>query len=116
MQINGVVWTQVMIGNVVYAGGDFTAARPAGAAPGTHQTARRNLLAYDITTGKLIAAFAPGAFNGAVKTLAVSTDKKTLYVGGAFTKVGTTARAHFAALDAADGRAPLDGAVASTAP
>ena len=103
VQINGVVWTQAMIGNVVYAGGDFTAARPAGAAPGTHQTARRNLLAYDITTGKLIATFAPGAFNGAVKTLAVSSDKKTVYVGGNFTKVGTTARAHFAALDARTG-------------
>ena len=60
VQINGVVWTQVMIGNVVYAGGEFTTARPAGAAPGTQQVARKNLLAYDITTGKLITDLRPG--------------------------------------------------------
>ena len=110
VQINGVVWTQVMIGNIVYAGGDFTAARPAGAAPGTNQTARRNLLAYDITTGKLVSGFVPGAFNGQVRALAVSTDKKTLYVGGAFTKIGTSTRTFFAALD------PRTGALRSMAP
>ena len=98
-QINGVVWTQVMIGNIVYAGGEFTAARPAGAAAGASQTSRRNLLAYDITTGKLVTSFVPGAFNGAVRALAVSPDKKTLYVGGAFSKVGSSTRGYFAALD-----------------
>lgn len=104
VQINGVVWTQVIIGNVVYAGGEFTSARPAGAAGGTQQIARKNLLAYDITTGKLITTFVPGAFNGAVKALAVSADKKTLYVGGAFTKVGSTARGHYAALNVTSGK------------
>ena len=103
VQINGVVWTQVMIGNIVYAGGEFTAARPAGAKPGTSQTARKNLLAYDITTGKLVTSFAPKAFNGSVLALAVSSDKKTVYVGGAFTKVGTSTRSYFAALDAKTG-------------
>jgi hypothetical protein len=103
VQINGVVWTQVMIGNVVYAAGEFTAARPAGARPGTQQTARKNLLAYDITTGKLITSFTPPAFDKAVKTLAVSADKKTLYVGGAFTKVGSSRRSYFAAVDARTG-------------
>lgn len=53
-----------MIGNMVYAAGEFTAARPAGAAPGTHATRRKNLLACDITTGKLITSFGHGAFNG----------------------------------------------------
>jgi len=103
VQINGVVWNQVMIGNVVYAAGEFTAARPAGAKPGTQQTARKNLLAYDITTGKLITTFKPPAFNQAVKTLAVSADAKTLYVGGLFTKVGSSKRSYFAALDAKTG-------------
>ncbi|MFT4296499.1 MAG: hypothetical protein QM582_13910 [Micropruina sp.] len=102
-QINGVVWTQVMIGTMVYAGGEFTSARPAGAAPGTDETPRKNLLAYDITTGVLSTSFVPGAFNGAVKALAVSSDKKTLYVGGDFTKVDAAARGHFAALDASTG-------------
>lgn len=103
VQINGVVWTQVMIGNVVYAGGEFTAARPAGAPPGTSETARANLLAYDIATGELITRFAPGALNGAVRALAVSTDKKTLYVGGRFTRVGASTRMRFAALDVKTG-------------
>lgn len=103
VQINGVVWTQVMIGNVVYAGGEFTSVRPAGAAPGTRETPRSNLLAYDITTGALVTTFVPGEFNGAVKTLAVSPDKKTLYVGGSFTKVGKWWRGRFAALKASTG-------------
>jgi hypothetical protein len=103
VQINGVVWTQVMIGNVVYAGGEFTSARPAGAAAGQQQIARTNLLAYDITTGKLITTFAPKAFNGSVLALAASPDKKTVYVGGAFTKIGTSTRTFFAALDAKTG-------------
>lgn len=103
VQINGVVWAQAMIGNVVYAGGEFTSARPAGAAAGTNQTPRKNLLAYNITTGALVTTFVPGAFNGAIRTLAVSADKKTLYVGGSFTKVGTTKRGRFAALNVSTG-------------
>lgn len=103
VQINGVVWTQVMIGNVVYAAGEFTAARPAGAAPGTQETPRKNLLAYDITTGKLITSFVPSAFNGEIRSLAVSSDKTTLYVGGKFTKVGGSKRGRFAALNSATG-------------
>ena len=35
VQINGVAWTQVIIGNTVFVGGNFTEARPAGAAAGT---------------------------------------------------------------------------------
>src|SRR5687768_12429729 len=54
-QINGVVTTQVVAGTTVYAGGRFSAARPAGAAPGTEEVPRYNLLAYDITTGVLTA-------------------------------------------------------------
>lgn len=103
VQINGVVWTQVMIGNVVYAGGEFTAARPAGAPVGTDEVRRVNLLAYDITTGRLITRFVPGAFNGPVRALAVSTNKKTLYVGGGFTRVGGSARLRFAAIDTKTG-------------
>lgn len=103
VQIDGVVWTQVMIGNTVYAGGEFTTARPAGAALGTSQTPRRNLLAYDITSGKLSTKFVPGAFNGAIRALATSADKKTLYVGGSFTKVGKVVRGRFAALNASTG-------------
>jgi hypothetical protein len=58
VQIDGVVWSQVVVGNTVYAGGRFNNARPAGAAAGTNLTPRGNLLAYDITTGNLITSFA----------------------------------------------------------
>ena len=84
------VTTQVVAGTTVYAGGEFTSARPAGAAPGHPEVPRYNLLAYDITTG-VLTAFAP-QFNGKVKALALRKDKKVLYVGGNFTKVGTAAR------------------------
>ena len=54
VQVNGIVWTQVVVGNTVYAGGRFSAARPAGAAPGRNAVRRSNLLAFDIRTGRLI--------------------------------------------------------------
>ena len=43
VQINGVVWTQVVVGDRVFAAGEFTRARPAGAAPGTRERRRWNL-------------------------------------------------------------------------
>ena len=52
-QIDGVAWSQVVSGNTVFVGGKFQTARPAGSAPGVNTVARKNLLAYDITTGKL---------------------------------------------------------------
>ena len=39
-QIDGVAWSQAIVGNTVYVGGEFTNARPAGAAPGTNTDAR----------------------------------------------------------------------------
>ena len=51
---SGIVWSQDMVGNIVYAGGSFSNARPAGAAKGTSLTPRGNLLAYDIRTGQLV--------------------------------------------------------------
>lgn len=102
VQINGVVWTQLVVGNTVYAAGKFSTARPAGAVPGQHAVKRSNLLAFDIRTGKLITSFAP-ATNGAVRALAISPDKKTLYVGGEFTKVNGAKRLRFAAVSSGTG-------------
>ena len=53
VQINGVVWDQTIVGNRVYAVGEFTQARPAGAPVGQNEILRSNILAYDITTGEL---------------------------------------------------------------
>src|SRR5215212_7780447 len=44
VQIDGVAWSQVVVGNTVYVAGQFSKARPAGAAPGTSETVRNNLL------------------------------------------------------------------------
>ncbi len=59
VQIDGVVWSQTVVGNTVYVGGEFTTARPAGAAPGVNTVPRANLLAYDVRTGVLIDSWAP---------------------------------------------------------
>ena len=53
VQIDGVVWSQTVVGNTVYVAGSFTTARPAGRRRGEHDAAVE-LLAYDITTGKLL--------------------------------------------------------------
>ena len=54
-QINGVVWSQVTVGNVVYVAGSFTKARPPGiAAGGVGEIDANNVFAYDITTGNRI--------------------------------------------------------------
>ncbi len=104
VQIDGVAWKQVIVGDIVYVGGNFTSARPAGAAAGTDETPRSNMLAYRLSTGKLVTGFAP-KFNGQVKDLALSPDKKLLYVAGGFTQVDGANRYRAAAIDLATGKA-----------
>ena len=105
-QINGVVWAQVVVGDTVYAGGSFTAARPAGAAAGTSEVPRSNAVAYNITNGNLT-GWSP-QFNGQVRTLAVSPDRTRLYIGGSFTTVNGVARKRIAAFDVATGNLIAD--------
>jgi PKD repeat protein len=100
-QIDGVVWDQVVAGNTVYVGGNFTSARPAGSKAGTNETPRSNFLAYDLHTGALL-PYAP-TFNASVETLTVSPDGKRLYVGGLFSKVNGTDRYRLAAFDLPSG-------------
>ncbi|THG30789.1 PKD domain-containing protein [Naasia lichenicola] len=102
VQINGVVYTQVIVGNTVYAGGSFSTAQPAGAASGVGTVARANLLAYNLTTGELISSFAPNP-NGIVRSLAASPDGTRLYIGGQFTSIGGAARNRAASIDVASG-------------
>ncbi len=102
VQVDGVVWTQTVIGNTVYAGGSFTTARPAGSAPGVSTTPRGNMLAYDIRTGELIQSFAP-MFDGQVLSVVGSPDGSRVYVGGEFTKVNGIPRYRVAAFNTATG-------------
>src|SRR5215213_623927 len=96
VQINGVAWSQAVVGNTVYVAGRFTRARPAGAAAGTQETTRNNMLAYDIRTGALITSFAPD-LNAQALTLAASPDGTRLYVGGDFTRANGQVRNRVAA-------------------
>jgi hypothetical protein len=82
---------------VVYAGGLFTKM----AYHGTHYT-RHYLGAVDRAKGKPT-SFRPNV-NGQVMSMAVSPDKKVLYIGGSFTKVGTATRVRVAAFWLSTGR------------
>jgi PKD repeat protein len=99
---DGVIWSQVMIGNIVYAAGNFSNTRPYGAAKGTSLTPRSNVLAYNITTGNLVAGFAPNV-NGQVRVITKSPDGSRLYIGGDFNQVNGVAKYRIAALNPTDG-------------
>ncbi len=102
VQVDGVVWQQTVVGNTVYAVGQFTTARPAGSAPGVNTTPRNNILAFDIRTGALITSF-NASLNAQARSVTASPDGKRIYVGGAFTQVNGVDRRYVAALDPATG-------------
>ena len=102
VQINGVAWSQVVVGNTVYVAGKFANARPAGAAAGVNTTVRNNLLAYDITTGNLITSFVPN-LNGEARVVTASPDGTRLYIGGVFTQANGQTRSRIAAYDLPSG-------------
>ncbi len=82
---------------VVYAGGMFTRMRFKGT-----RYIRQHLGAVRSATGRPT-SFHPD-INGEVMSLAVSPDKKVLYVGGRFTAVGKAARSNVAAFSTSTGR------------
>ncbi len=100
---NGVVWSQVVIGNTVYAGGSFANTRPSGAAAGTNLTPRANLLSFDITTGNLITSFAP-QLDGQVRAVVKSPDGSRIYVGGDFSTADGQSRTRVAAYSTSTGQ------------
>ncbi len=97
-----VVWSQAVVGNTVYVGGDFTTARPAGAKRGTNEVTRTHLLAYNITTGALVSSF-NHTLNGQVRGVAASPDGSRVYITGDFTSVDGQERTRIAAFSTADG-------------
>lgn len=102
-QINGVVWDTVTVGNIVYATGNFSRARPPGKKLGDpSQVTRRNLLAFDIRTG-VVTSFRHD-LNGQGRRVAASPDGSTLYVGGDFTTVDGKTHQRLAAISLTTGR------------
>ena len=102
VQIDGVVWDTAIVGDTVYAGGQFANARPAGAAAGTNLTPRANLLSFSLRTGVLNSGWAPNV-NGRIRSMALSPDKSRLYIAGSFTSVNGVARYRVAAFNTSDG-------------
>ena len=98
----GVVWAQAVAGDIVYAGGQFSNARPAGAAKGTQLVPRSNILAYNIKTGALVQSFNP-VINNRVSDMAVSPDGTKLFVVGTFTAVNGQTRNRVAVFDLPSG-------------
>ncbi|MHA7222353.1 PKD domain-containing protein, partial [Arthrobacter sp. RHLT1-20] len=101
-QHDGVAWKTAIIGNTVYVVGKFNNARPYNAAAGTQQVARRNILAFNLTTGALIPGFAP-VLNAQALSIAAAPDGSRLYIGGDFTTVNGVQRLRVAALDPVTG-------------
>lgn len=100
-QINGVVWDQEIVGDTVYVGGNFSTARPAGAAAGASTVPRGFLLSYKLSTG-VLTTWAP-VLNGQVNAIDASPDGSRVYVGGAFTTVNGATRNRIVAFDTATG-------------
>jgi hypothetical protein len=102
VQIDGVAWSQAIVGNTVYVGGSFAHARPYGAAVGTNQVTRQNMLSYNLQTGVLVTSFAPNV-NGQVLAVAASPNGSVLYAAGNFTTVNGISKSHIAAFNATSG-------------
>lgn len=86
---------------VVYLAGDFTGMVPPDAGRDDEPVPRRHLAALDASTGELT-GWDPGA-DRPVRALALSSDGRRLYLGGAFRNVGGHPARYLAALDVASG-------------
>src|SRR5262249_36391496 len=92
---DGFVWSLVVSSGVLYAGGDFLSFGL------TTPVTRMGAAAWTIATGALT-AWDPEA-NGTVYAISVS--GTTIFVGGAFTKLGNSNRSYVASLNNATGAA-----------
>jgi hypothetical protein len=126
-QTNGVVYAVEAVGNVVYVGGSFSSVRPPGAARGVDEVARRNLAAFDATTGALldfrhdvrsrnipvpaepydktcVPGTAPDTYTcDTVYEIRKSPDGSTIYVGGDFETIDGLPRQKLAAFSTTTG-------------
>ncbi len=101
-QTNKTVWALATGNGVLYAGGDFTSIRPPGDPLGTGEVPRSYLAAFNTSTGAPV-SFAP-AIDGYIRSLAISPNHSTLYIGGKFTHVNGVYRSDAAAFDLSTGK------------
>jgi hypothetical protein len=90
--VNGIVFASVQVGDRTFIGGEFTTAG---------QYDRLNAAAV-LANGKIDPNWNP-TVNGRIRAMAASADGSIIYLGGMFTMVGTSSRAHLAAVDATTG-------------
>jgi hypothetical protein len=125
-QTDGIVFSVEIVGDVAYAGGRFSKARPAGVAPGgAGEVARHNLLAFNIRTGELLpwapkvtgSEFTSGTDPGgyckntgtdryicdSVFRIKATPGGTKLYVGGDFDRIDGFWRSRIAKFDTATG-------------
>lgn len=101
-QINGVVWSTAVAGNIAYAVGSFTRARPSGVpAGGAGEVVRNNAMAFNIDTGAIL-PWNPN-LNAQARVVELTGDRKQLFVGGDFTTVSGQARSKIASFATATG-------------
>jgi hypothetical protein len=99
-QTNGVVRDIAYGPSRTFVVGNFTRARPNGAASGTNEVVRSHVLAMSSKTGALVSSWAPRV-NGQV--FAVAFSRGRVYIGGSFTSVRGTPRRNLAALSSSTG-------------
>ncbi|WP_417234435.1 LamG-like jellyroll fold domain-containing protein [Arthrobacter sp.] len=102
-QTNGTVWALAASQGTIFAGGTFTSLTPPAGESG-NAVSVTSLASFDAATGKPTSC-RPTLYSSVgsttVRALAVSPDKKTLYIGGHFTHVNGTPVARLAAIDIA---------------
>ncbi|WP_255498146.1 PKD domain-containing protein [Nakamurella sp. PAMC28650] len=102
VQIDGVAWSQAIVGSSVWVVGGFANARPAGSAAGSNNVARNNILVYTLSTGNLVTSIVP-YLNAPGYVVAASPDGTRVYVGGDFTSANGQTHQRIAAYNASTG-------------
>ena len=95
---DGIVFSMVQIGDVLIMGGSFTSMVHY---PTKVTAPRSRLAAINVKTGALL-PWTPAA-NSTVYALAASPDNKSVFVGGAFNRIGTASRVRLAEVSVANG-------------
>jgi hypothetical protein len=81
--MDGEVLTLAQVGNIIFVGGTFTTVRNAGS---TTNIPRRNLFAFNATTGQVSTTFVPNP-NSTVYKVLPAADGTSVYIGGNFTSI-----------------------------